>query len=79
MPESDAAVANRGQLLKRVIRTGIVENIHLIAKRQGFLDEFKRSRYPVDHFIGRNVVAAFADALRDTRLVERWVAQVNEH
>lgn len=79
MPESNVAVTNNGQLLKRIIRAGIVEDVHVIAQRQRLFDQLERSGYPADYFIGRNVVATFVDALHDTRLVERWVTQVNEH
>lgn len=79
MPESDTAVADRGELLKRVIRAGIIEDVYVIAQRQRLFDQFQRSGYPVDHFIVRNVVTAFADALRDACLIERGITQVNEH
>lgn len=79
MSEYDLPIMNNSQLLKRIVRAGIVENIYLIAQRQGFFDEFEGSGNPVDDFIGWNVVAAFVDSLRDTRLIERWVAQVNEY
>ena len=74
MPESDTAVADRGELLKRVIRAGIIEDVYVIAQRQRLFDQFQRSGYPANHFISWNVVTAFADALRNARLVERWVA-----
>lgn len=66
-PESNAAVADYGQLLKRIVRTGIVEDVHVIAQWQRLSDQLERSGYPADDF----VVTAFADALRNARLIER--------
>lgn len=74
MPEYDLSIANHGQLLKRIFHAGIVEDVHVIAQRQRLFDQLERPGYPADHFIDRNVVAAFADTLRDTCLVERGVA-----
>ena len=67
MSEYDLSIANNRQLLKRIVRTGIVEDVHVIAQWQRLSDQLERSGYPADDF----VVTAFADALRNARLIER--------